>query len=177
MTSIEWPPGSGDQAEYDDEDLRLARGLLAAAQAGDISAAQAAREVGVFHDLKVMLDARTVELEPLASPDENSVGQFHGPASGAPSTERAAAVLQYPKSGNDRRRVLDFLHDCGARGATDEEIATALGMRHYTAAPRRNELAKAGWVAESGRRRPTTTGTPATVWVLSDAGRAQWVAA
>lgn len=99
--------------------------------------------------------------EPLASPDEDRVGKFHGPAAAAPATERAAAVLVYPRTGTTRRAVLDFIRAQGSAGATDEEISIHCGLRLYTAAPRRNELKNDGWVEASGRKRPTTTGTDA----------------
>lgn len=107
----------------------------------------------------------------LPSPDEPAPGLFHTTPSGG---EQAAAAAQFPKSGTDRRRVLDHLAVCGDDGATDEEISMALSMRLYTAAPRRNELVTEGWVVDSGRRRPTTTGSAAAVWTLSPLGRASW---
>lgn len=110
----------------------------------------------------------------LPSPDVNAPGQAHAPWRGAPETERQAAALQSVKSGTDRRKVLDYLWACGDDGATDEEIALALTMRHYTAAPRRTELRDAGWVEDSGRRRATTTGTAAAVWILTERGRAEY---
>lgn len=110
----------------------------------------------------------------LPDPGDNRLGFFHAPASGAPDTERLAAVLVYPRTGTKRLEVLDHFVQVGEGGATDEEVSEALGMRLYTAAPRRHELVSDGWLEDSGRTRRTTTRTPATVWVLTDAGRAQW---
>jgi hypothetical protein len=107
----------------------------------------------------------------LGDPTANRAGARHQSAG---DTERAAALGQAPKSGTDRRRVLDHLASTGDTGATDEEISLALEMRLYTAAPRRTELVSAGWVEDSGRRRPTTTGSPAAVWVLTPLARATW---
>lgn len=113
--------------------------------------------------------------EPLPSPDTQRLGAFHDPAaSGSPETERLAAIRAYPTSGTKRRKVLDYIARQGERGAIDEEVSDALSMRLYTAAPRRNELVRDGWVVDSGRRRQTSTGSQAVVWVLSPAGRAQW---
>lgn len=64
-----------------------------------------------------------------------------------------------------RDRVLAFLASRGADGATDEEAETALRMRAQTYTPRRGELVKAGLVADTGRRRSTTSGRPAAVWI------------
>ena len=111
---------------------------------------------------------------PLPVPDAPTIGKFHGPDAGAPDTEREAAISVYPRTGTGRRRVLDYLYGSGSHGATDEEISVALGLRLYTAAPRRNELRDLGWIEDSGRRRETTTGARAAVWVMTAAGRAQW---
>jgi hypothetical protein len=110
----------------------------------------------------------------LPSPDDNRVGFYHGPQSGAPPTERLAAAMIFPRSGSKRRQVLDFIARSGDDGATDEEVSLATGMRLYTAAPRRFELVEDGWLEDSGRTRLTTTHSPATVWVLTAVGRAQW---
>lgn len=42
-----------------------------------------------------------------------------------------------------------------------------------SAGNRRGELVTGGWVIDSGRRRPTRSGQPAVVWVLSAEGRAR----
>lgn len=107
----------------------------------------------------------------LGDPTASRPGARHAAAG---DTERASSLAQAPKSGTDRRRVLDHLASTGDTGATDEEISIALEMRLYTAAPRRTELVSAGWVEDSGRRRPTTTGSPAAVWVLTPLARATW---
>lgn len=49
-------------------------------------------------------------------------------------------------------------------GMTDDEVEVALDMRHQTASARRRELVKAGRVRDTGRRRNTRSGRPATVW-------------
>jgi|SRR5215472_534331 len=110
---------------------------------------------------------------PLPDPGNDRLGKFHGPQARAPGTERAAAVLVTPRSGTARMRVLLYIASRGEEGATDEEASLALGLRLYTAAPRRNELLNDGWVQASGRTRPTTMRTPAMVWVLSEAAKAQ----
>lgn len=109
----------------------------------------------------------------LPDPGRNEIGKFHGPGAGAPSTEREAAIEQYPRSGTARRRVLDYIASAGDDGATDEEAALALDMRLYTAAPRRNELLNTGWIYDTGRSRRTTTGSKAVVWALTSTGRRQ----
>lgn len=120
------------------------------------------------------MDEQLGLFDPLPAPGVDRIGAFHGPQAGAPTTEREAAISVYPRTGTARRRVLDHIARSGPHGATDEEVSLTLGMRLYTAAPRRNELLRYGWVEDSGRQRKTTTGTRATVWVLTERGRAQW---
>jgi hypothetical protein len=136
--------------------------------------AKAMKEIGEGQTTLIPPEGTTpLPMPSLPNPDENRIGKFHGPDSGAPRTEREAAILAYPNSGTARRRVLDHIA-ASASGATDEEISLALDMRLYTAAPRRNELLNDGWICDSGKTRPTTTGTRAVVWVLTQKGREQW---
>lgn len=113
--------------------------------------------------------------EPLSDPDKKDIGKFHAPTSDAPDTERLAALSVYPRSGTQRRAVLDAIASAGERGLIDEEIAERLGMLANTERPRRVELEQGGWVVNSGRTRKTAaSGTEAAVWVLSAQGRAEW---
>jgi hypothetical protein len=159
----------GLTAHYSDEELvfmkQLAKGLPATKE-----------ELILIHEAKALLGATILEdeLEPhLLDPSQPRIGASHRDAG---DTESGAALAQLPKSGTDRRKVLNFIGEQGERGATDEELSLGIPLRLYTAAPRRNELRDGGWVVDSGRRRPTTTGTAAIVWVLSPAGRGQWKA-
>lgn len=60
------------------------------------------------------------------------------------------------------RLVLDFLRG-RPDGATDEEIASGLGLNPSTERPRRIELARRGLVIEAGTRK-TASKRNATVW-------------
>ncbi len=57
----------------------------------------------------------------------------------------------------------------GPEGMTDEEMQRALNLDGSTQRPRRIELMKAALVLDSGRRRPTSKGHLATVWVTQNA--------
>jgi hypothetical protein len=57
---IEWPPKSGAVAEYAPVEENFLRALVAACEAGDLDEHDLAREVGIFHDLKVLLGGRVV---------------------------------------------------------------------------------------------------------------------
>jgi hypothetical protein len=86
----------------------------------------------------------------------------------APETSRIAADRIAGRTATLRAAVLSMLRDRGEYGATDQEIQTALQLPSNTEIPRRWELVNAGIVAASGRKRSTTSGCPARVWVLSE---------
>lgn len=89
-------------------------------------------------------------------------------AANAPETSVLAAERAMPGSGSMRARILGFIVDRGLTGATDEEIEKSLGLRHQSASARRNELARDGWIKDSGERRKTSSGSEATVWVFRE---------
>lgn len=67
-----------------------------------------------------------------------------------------------------RVRVFTFLRQCRSRGATDDAISVTLGVNGNSTRPGRVELCRQGLVVDSGRLRRTSTGSPATVWVLAE---------
>ncbi len=106
-----------------------------------------------------------------------------------PSTSLDAAKRMLGRSGSWRMAVFDTIASTGDRGATDDEIATALDANPSTTRPRRYELAADGLVGPmpAGARgvgdvatsfgaglvvgRPTRSGSIAIVWRTSEAGR------
>jgi hypothetical protein len=100
------------------------------------------------------------------------LGLFAEPQPTAPfvpfsDTSREAARRIEPVTGTLRllvfRSILDSPH-----GRTDDEIEVLLDMRHQTASARRRELVQQGKVKDSGLTRKTRSGTPATVWVVTE---------
>lgn len=77
-------------------------------------------------------------------------------------TSEAAAENAAGGAGSDRRRIYEFLQRVG--GATDDEIEEMFGLRHQTASARRRELVIRGLVRDSGYKKPTRSGSDATVW-------------
>lgn len=111
----------------------------------------------------------------LSEVGKNTVGKFHAPAAGAPATELASAIAVYPRSGTQRRKVLDAIHAAGMAGLTDEEISNSLKMLANTERPRRVELEEGGWIMDSGKKRKTeASGSDAVVWVLTEKGAREW---
>ena len=79
-----------------------------------------------------------------------------------PDTSKWAAQATSSRSGGQRLRVWTALNQLGT--ATDFELADHIGILRSSAAKRRQELAEAGLVVDTGRRRQTDTGTMAIVW-------------
>jgi hypothetical protein len=95
-----------------------------------------------------------------------------GRSRGRQVTERAAAMMQFPKSGTARASVLStFIGDRreGGDGLIDEDVATRLGMNLYTAAPRRTELVNDGWLRASGKFGRTKMDSESIKWELTPA--------
>lgn len=82
-------------------------------------------------------------------------------------TSKSAAEAIEPKVGTLRRKVLDRIRLTGSYGVTDEQGWHALNMDQNTYRPRRIELWRAGLVKDSGKRRRTTKGRTAVVWVAA----------
>lgn len=101
----------------------------------------------------------------LSDPAANTRGAMHA---NAQPTEREAALRVMPKTGTQRMAVLDAIATAGDYGLTDPEIAEATGFYLYSAAPRRNELLRGGWVEDSGIRRGTGRGGSAIAWRITE---------
>jgi hypothetical protein len=85
---------------------------------------------------------------------------------GSPTSQVAAAAIAGDAK-YIRQRVFNFIRSCREYGATDPEIAQALQLSSDTARPRRVDLRNADMIVDSGRTRPTQSGRPATVWIVS----------
>lgn len=85
----------------------------------------------------------------------------------SPASSQAAVAIE-DRAGTLRRKVRDYLLNCGADGATDQEIQAALQMDPNTQRPRRIELVEARKVLDSGKQRKTLSGRAATVWIASE---------
>lgn len=81
------------------------------------------------------------------------------------NTRRGAAAAIERQRPNMLRQVYHYIRTRGERGATDEEIAAALGMKESTARARRCELRDAGQVKDSGRRRRGCSGRLCVIWI------------
>jgi hypothetical protein len=96
---------------------------------------------------------------------------WHEPYGGDPpsvshsETSQAAARQIKKRVGPLHLVIIKFLTD-NPHGATDEEMQIRIPMPANTERPRRRELELLGRVADSGRRKLTSTGRMAVVWAL-----------
>ena len=97
----------------------------------------------------------------------------------AHSTEKTSADISKIKNSRRRKQVLLVVRAGMPNGVTDDEVAQVLNdpdMPAPRVASRRGELEKYGWVevmVRDGREveRPTRTGAPARVWVLTESAQ------
>ena len=80
-------------------------------------------------------------------------------------TSADAADLARAGAATQRDRVLAAIRGAGEAGLTDEELQQGLELHGSTERPRRIELVERGLIQDSGRRRATSTGRQAAVWV------------
>ncbi len=78
-------------------------------------------------------------------------------------TPTSAAAARTADAASNRQRVADYLIG-RSDGATDEQIADALGMRTQTEVPARYMLVHYGLVEDAGCRRTVRSGCNAIVW-------------
>lgn len=146
-------------------------GITASANAGDF---QAERE-RFLRAIALIAGPRAAGGRGVAagSPDANGAGRARR---GGRETSATAALLALPRSGLNRRRVLDAVaavaRDPQLVGLTDLQIAQATGLRDNSVRPRRVELVDGGWLepATSSDGKPVTRehyGREHTVWVLT----------
>jgi hypothetical protein len=123
-------------------------------------------------------DAAAAASERLAASEGSGVAAHTpdrpGPAQRARAARRtslAAAAAVEPKTGTQRRRILDAVWVVARNpivvGLTDVELTAATGVVPNSLRPRRKELVDGGWLEDSGRTR-THHGNEHTVWVLSE---------
>jgi hypothetical protein len=83
-------------------------------------------------------------------------------------TSREAAVSIIGRADTLRRQVYEAIFRAGPHGMTDEELQIDLAMNPSTERPRRVELVEGKAVKDSQRRRHTSSGRLAVVWIASN---------
>lgn len=102
-------------------------------------------------------------------PNENREGAV---GNLAPETSKQAALALFPRSGTQRRSVLDLIARTG--GVIDEQGEAALGLRHQSYGARRWELCLGGWIEATAERIETVGGGSAIVWRLTEWGLTEY---
>ncbi len=121
-----------------------------------------------------MDDARRIS-EPFAVRGAGA-GTLFAPAETAPPYRTTTArtrrlsreALAAKRLSRMQSRVLDFIRSRAGLGATDEQIAIALGLPGDRVRPRRVELERLGRIENTGVTRATSCGRQAVVWVATD---------
>ena len=94
-------------------------------------------------------------------PDDNVLGGFTADN----EESRKAALANYPRSGNQRHKVLLCVFKQGQHGATFDEVRDFTGI--YSADRRFSELVEGGWLERTERTRRTGRGEEAIVCITS----------
>ena len=87
-----------------------------------------------------------------------------------PATSRAAAADAARSASAGRRLALETLR-AHPKGLTDFELAALTGWQQTSIGKRRGECVAAGLVEATADKRPAPSGSMATVWRLTGAGR------
>lgn len=87
-----------------------------------------------------------------------------------PGTSHTAAARASVRAATDRALVLR-IHQQWTSGLTDFELAEIAGRQATSLGVRRGDLRKGGLIRDSGLKRPSPSGTPATVWIITEEGR------
>jgi hypothetical protein len=88
-----------------------------------------------------------------------------------PDTSKNAARLAVVRQGSQRFKLLSAFAAAGPSGLTAEAAADRTGLIYVAASTRCTELVRGGLVERTGHTRPTSSGTPADLLVVTDAGR------
>ena len=78
-----------------------------------------------------------------------------------------AARRALGKSGAARVRIYNIIKD-SSTGLTADETRRLISLPFNSVSARICDLAAEGWLTDSGRRRITSTGATATVWVVAE---------
>lgn len=93
--------------------------------------------------------------------------QLHFPPHNGIDTSILAAARVSSRSHQDEARLLAFIKERGATGATDCEICERFGWNGDYERPRRWKWSKDGVIVRSNTKRPTSTGSLARAWVAA----------
>jgi hypothetical protein len=115
-------------------------------------------EVAIAEAMRSAIERYRAERPPL---DANHTVPGKNPVS------QDAARRALGKSGAARVRIYNIIKDT-TNGLTADETRRLISLPFNSVAARICDLAAEGWLTDSGRRRITSTGSTATVWVVAN---------
>ena len=95
----------------------------------------------------------------------NEAPSLPPPPPGKTDTSAEAAAKIQAHVDDSSRKIFSMIKERG--GATCDEVEAEIGMIHQSASARIRGLVQAGLIAESPLRRPTRSGRPAIVWIVT----------
>lgn len=101
-------------------------------------------------------------------PSANALGGFTAES----EESRKAALANYPRSGNQRHKILLAVFRKGPHGMTFDECREEIGI--YSADRRMSELVDGGWLERTGRARITQHGADASVMTCTQKA-VEWI--
>ena len=115
-------------------------------------------EVAIAEAMRSAIERYRAERPPL---DANHTVPGKNPVS------QDAARRALGKSGAARVRIYNIIKD-STNGLTADETRRLISLPFNSVSARICDLAAEGWLIDSGRRRITSTGATATVWVVAN---------
>ena len=115
-------------------------------------------EVAIAEAMRTAIERYRAERPPL---DANHTVPGKNPVS------QDAARRALGKSGAARVRIYNIIKD-STNGLTADETRRLISLPFNSVSARICDLAAEGWLTDSGRRRITSTGSTATVWVVAN---------
>ena len=115
-------------------------------------------EVAIAEAMRSAIERYRAERPPL---DANHTVPGKNPVS------QDAARRALGKSGAARVRIYNIIKDT-PNGLTADETRQLISLPFNSVSARICDLAAEGWLTDSGRRRETSTGAMATVWVVAN---------
>lgn len=94
-------------------------------------------------------------------------GNGVGPYTKNSDTSRRAALLNFPRSGSQRDRILRAIRKAGSSGMTRDELARQLHLPDSSVDGRVWELKHGHWVCDAEHTRKTSSGGDARALVLT----------
>ncbi|QDU88374.1 hypothetical protein Pla175_17500 [Pirellulimonas nuda] len=107
------------------------------------------------------------------SPASETLPLFEAPPPPRSANSAAAAKAIVPRARSIRGSILAHVRDCGAAGATDQEICAALGIDGSTVRPARLALVRRGLLIDTGRDRLTKAQNLARIHVAASEAASQ----